>query len=114
MKFLARQALPLRGYDDENSNFSQLLKSRSEDFPDIQTWLDCNHYTYTSPEIQNEILQLMALSVLRNIAANIRTSDYFTIMADETTDISNREQLVVCIRWTDSDLEVHEDFIGLY
>ena len=35
-------------------------------------------------------------------------------MADETTDISNQEQLVVCMRWVDSELEVHEEFVGLH
>lgn len=34
-------------------------------------------------------------------------------MADETADISNKEQLVICLRWVDANLEVHEDFIGL-
>ena len=34
-------------------------------------------------------------------------------MADETADISNQEQLVICIRWVDEELVVHEDFIGL-
>ena len=27
---------------------------------------------------------------------------------------SNREQLVICLRWVDNCLEVYEDFIGLY
>jgi len=35
-------------------------------------------------------------------------------MVDETTDVSNREQVVLCIRWVSKDFEVHEDFIGLY
>lgn len=34
-------------------------------------------------------------------------------MADETADVYNLEQLVICIRWIDSHLEVHEDFVGL-
>ena len=35
-------------------------------------------------------------------------------MADETADISNKEQLVVCIRWVDENFAVHEDFIAMY
>ena len=36
-------------------------------------------------------------------------------MCDECTDASNKEQLVICIRWISNvDLEVHEDVIGLY
>ena len=34
-------------------------------------------------------------------------------MADETTDVSNKEQVVVCIRWVDSNITVHENFVGL-
>ena len=33
---------------------------------------------------------------------------------DETTDISNCEQVVLCLRWVDDDFNVHEDLIGLY
>ena len=35
-------------------------------------------------------------------------------MADETTDMSNREQVVLCICWVTKNFEVREDFIGLY
>ena len=35
-------------------------------------------------------------------------------MTDESADISNQEQLVVCIRWVDDDLTAHEEFIGLH
>ena len=36
------------------------------------------------------------------------------MMADETADVSNNEQLVICIRWVDEDLEVHEEFVGAH
>lgn len=36
------------------------------------------------------------------------------MIADETTDQSNKEQVVLILRWFDEALEVHEDFIGLY
>ncbi|KAL5514956.1 hypothetical protein EMCRGX_G000052 [Ephydatia muelleri] len=35
-------------------------------------------------------------------------------MIDETTDESNKEQVVICFRWVDDELDVHEDFFGLY
>ena len=35
-------------------------------------------------------------------------------MADECVDKSNREQLAICFRWVDSELQVHEEFVGLY
>ena len=35
-------------------------------------------------------------------------------MADECSDVANKEQFTICIRWVDQDLQDHEDFIGLY
>ena len=35
-------------------------------------------------------------------------------MVDETTDISNKEQLVFIIRRTDADFNVYEDFLGMH
>ena len=35
-------------------------------------------------------------------------------MADECADVTNEEQLVICFRWVDENLEVHEDFVGLH
>lgn len=35
-------------------------------------------------------------------------------MADETADVSNKEQLVICIRCVDNDLTAHEEFIGMH
>ena len=39
---------------------------------------------------------------------------WFAIMMDGTTDISNNEQLELCLRWVDDDLQVQEDFLGLH
>ena len=67
---------------------------------------------YTSHDIQNEILDIMALTVTREIGSVIRRASYYTIMADEITDASNREQVAVCFRWVDDDFECHEDFVA--
>lgn len=66
---------------------------------------------YTTTDIQNEMLQVMALKILRDVAAHIRKDGFFSIMVDETTDQSN--QVVIVIRHVDSDLNVQENFIGL-
>ena len=41
---------------------------------------------------------MMALKVLHGIASNIAESGYYSTMADESTDVRNIEQLVICIR----------------
>ena len=77
-------------------------------------WLKKKTDKYTSGEIQNEMLEVMALQVLRNLTLQLQESEFFSIMVDECTDSSNHEQLAICFWWVDHDLEVHEGFLGLY
>lgn len=56
----------------------------------------------------------MSLTILRDLAAQIRKSTFYSIMGDECTDVSNKEQFALCFRWVDDDICVHEDFFGLY
>ena len=53
--------------------------------------------------IQNETLKDMAMHILRPIVKNIKKSSYYSIMADETTYIINKEQFVMCIHWIHND-----------
>ena len=69
---------------------------------------------YTSPEIQNELLTLMCHAVLRVVATQLQQAEFFTLMTDECVDRANKEQLAICFRYVDKNLEVHEEFIGLY
>ena len=39
---------------------------------------------------------------------------FLTILADGTTDKSNQEQVTLFLRWVTDDLQVHEEFLGLY
>ena len=111
IQFLARQGLPLRGGNDSKDfNFYQLVLLRSENSAEI---LDRPRFKYTSPEMQNEILSIMALKVLREIVCQLQSLVY-TVMIDETTDISNTERVVLVFRWVDNALSAHEEFVGLY
>ncbi len=60
------------------------------------------------------MLGLMSHAIIRSIINKVQQADYFTIMIDECVDVSSKEQLTICIRYVDPDLEVHEEFIGLY
>ncbi len=56
----------------------------------------------------------MGISLLRNISTELQQSPYLTIMADETTDASNKEQVTLFLRSVSDTLEVNEEFLGLY
>ena len=69
--------------------------------------------TYTSNKIQNKILKLFSCEVLCQASSNIQSSPFLTVMADETTHISNHKQVVVCMKWVSANFKIQEDFIGL-
>ena len=106
--------LALRGDGDESdSNYIQLLQLRGEDDPKVLEWLKCRNEKYTCSESQDEMLQIMALSILRDLVHRIKSSVFYSIMTDETADASNREQIVIVIRHVSDDLVPHEEFTGL-
>ncbi len=80
----------------------------------MNNWLKKKTNKYTSHDIQNEILKVMAMRVLRNIGNSVQSSPFITILIDETTDTSNREQVTLVFRSVSDKLDVAEDFFGLY
>ena len=111
LQYLLRQGLAIRGHKDEESNLYQLLKLRCEDCPELSGWL--KKHQYMSHDIINELITLMGKAILRDLLVNIREANWFAILADETRDVSNHEQLSLSIRWVDKSYLIHEDFIGL-
>ena len=63
--------------------------------------------------MQNKILEVMADQVLAKIDLHLHDIPLYTITVDETTDASNQEQVVICIRWVNKLLEVSKDFIAM-
>ena len=112
LRFLLRQGLAVRGHSDtDEGNLYQLMKLQAAGSSQLQTWL--NDKKYQSPEIVNEQIQLMSKQVLRSLLINIKEQPFYGIIADETTDISGKEQLAISLRWVTSSYEIHEDLIGL-
>ena len=93
-------------------NLFQMMKTTAEDIPEILKWLELKHYQ--SPQIINEIVSLMGQDMLRGIIVKIREAGYFGLMAGETRDISNKEQLVICCHWVHESYNVHEDPLGIF
>ena len=66
IRFLARQGIALSGDADEtDSNFIQLRKLRGLDDLRIEPWLQHKTDKYVSHDVKNELLNVMAISVLR-------------------------------------------------
>lgn len=75
LRFLLRQGMAIRGHTEIEGNLIQLLLLRTEDVPQLKMW--CEDKKYLSPEIQNEMISLMGLSVLPRLLADIKTAGFF-------------------------------------
>lgn len=107
----------LRGREAEEGHVNQLLKVRCEDDPGLEKWLSTRKHDYTkSPKIQNEILNLFANSIIREIISSIHMLPLlqYSIIIDGTQDIEGTEQEAICVRYVDHDLVPHEVFLGFY
>ena len=127
IKTLGKQNLAFRGHrdsgnfleSDKNQNLGnfkavlQLLSSKDTEL--------FNHFEegsknaqYTSPKIQNEILNIISMLITSKIAQEIRDSFCFAISFDETPDVTHKEQMVLTVRYIDNKGKVKERFMGFY
>jgi hypothetical protein len=89
------------------------LLLRTDDSQELRNWLH-KKKTFTSVDIQDEILQMMADQLVRTLARTVRNRKFYGLIADETADISRMEQLAVCLRSVSDDLIVDEHLLGFY
>jgi Domain of unknown function (DUF4371) len=115
VRYLAQQGLSMRGHVDDNGNFIQLLQLLASNNADLQAYLASgSRRKFLSHENQNDILKMMNHAVLRQIIAKVNAVKFFSIIADETTDMSRMQQLSICLRWIDDEFCVHEDYVGMH
>jgi len=55
--------------------------------------------TYISRTVQNDIIECCGSVILDNILQRVRNSCYFSILFDETTDLSHTSQLSLAVRY---------------
>ena len=125
--FTAQQDIPQRNStkdrtdlgtasDVNRGNFLELLHLRCRDLPWLSFKLNENlkkHSQWLSPEIQNEIFDIAATLVRKAICKNVADAEVFSLIIDETTDISNTEHLVLCIRYLFQG-SIRESFVGFH
>lgn len=112
--YLTRQGMALRGHTDDNSNFYQLLKLRSNDSKELEGWLMRTKCKWISHEVQNEILSLLSQYVQTYLINQIKSAKYFSIIINETTDNTCTEQVSICFRIVDDNFNISELFLGFF
>ena len=93
VKYHAETNIPFQGENLEASNFYKTAKLRALDDEKFSVWIEKKREHFLHHEIQNEILKIMALQVLRKIVKDIQSCNFWALMSDETTDISVKVSL---------------------
>ena len=83
-------------------NLLQLMEFQRDAGDSSLNYILNNKSQYISPQIQNELLSIMYTQIRRDIASKM-AGKQFSVIADETTDCSNKEQLCIAVRFVDDD-----------
>ena len=130
IRFLSKQNLSFRGHvetikpkdtSNNSGNFIELTKLLSNYDPVLREHvvrcqnLNQGQQSYLSPQIQNELIDIMGQRVRKHILGDIEKAKYFSIIFDSTPDISHQDQLSQTIRYVKIDdqgkVEVKESFL---
>nr|CAI5861623.1 unnamed protein product [Callosobruchus analis] len=96
--------MPLRGKQADEGVLLDLLKLRidSGDNKLKSHFEKCRRNAiYTSPRIQNELINLCGEVIQENVISEVRKTMAYSILADETADVSGKEQLSIGVRFYD-------------
>ncbi|XP_025413148.1 52 kDa repressor of the inhibitor of the protein kinase-like [Sipha flava] len=111
--------MPLRGKTDETAIFNSLLKFRVDAGNTIlndHLQNSAANATYTSHRIQNELINICNEVLLEHIIKDVKESQFFSVIADESCDISGIEQLSLGVRFvhkmSTGKFCVREEFLG--
>ena len=115
MQFLVMNEMPLRGdkethgefFDEKDflccGKFVYLLQYTIRTDTHLKSIISCipENAKYTSPKVQNEIIDIMTIMVREKIANEIKAADAdcYTLKCDGTRDKNNDESLCIVIRF---------------
>ena len=120
------QNIALRGHRDNatdleednlhnHGNFWALLKFRVDSGDTVlQEHLTTSprNATYTSPKVQNQLINIISNQIQQKILEKVKTAQWFTVIADEVTDFSNKELMSLVLRYVDCDTgQAREDLM---
>ncbi|XP_022529426.2 zinc finger MYM-type protein 1 isoform X1 [Astyanax mexicanus] len=112
----ATQNIAQRGHNesadsDNKGNFMAILETIAKHDKTVKKRLTSIHNAkYTSKVIQNEVLSCLADMVRTKIIEEVKDSEVFSIMVDETKDVKKKEQISLVVRYYFSGA-VHESFL---
>ena len=113
-----RQDLALRGHHESQSssnrgNFLEILQVIAKHDRIVEDRIMCGprNATYTSAGVQNSILKILGDIVRNTVCNGVKKAEMFSLLVDETKDLSKKEQMAIVLRYVDSNGMLHEHFL---
>ncbi|XP_029767240.1 glucose-6-phosphate exchanger SLC37A1-like [Terrapene carolina triunguis] len=124
--FLSERNLAFRGSneklgDPSNGNFLGLFELLAKYDAVLSELLQRikkaeTHVQYLSPQIQNELIQLVASNIQEANIGQLKKAKYYSVILDCTPDVSHEEQMSVVLRFVEFNGEdgvnIREAFVG--
>ena len=123
-----KQGLAFRGHRDDHVNWAELEEDSSLNQGNfielVHFWAETDHVLssrlqnspanarYMSKTIQNDLIEVIGKCIRKDIIEEVKRSKYYTVIADEVTDASNKEQLSIVLHYVQVDV-VKKVFVGL-
>ena len=87
--------------EENQENFIEMVRFRAETDHVLRTHLDRapRNAQYTSKTIQNQLILIIGNYIRSEIIQEIKKAKFYTVLADELSDISNKEQLSISFRY---------------
>lgn len=119
LKFCSFQEIALRGHREVESKnrgiYVELLHLIGQYDTIVSERLQHGprNAIYTSHNIQDEIINLLAKQVRLAICNEVKEAGYYSIIVDESRDTAKQEQMSFVVRYFNtSDKKMHERFLG--
>ena len=107
-----------RGHDESSEstnkgNFLELTQFVANHDPVFKNKISnaAGNAKYLHSSIQNELLEILSNEVLQSARDEIAEAKFFSVLADETKDLSKKEQMSIIVRYIYKS-EIKEIFLG--
>ena len=120
LRFLLHQGLAFRGHDESDDslnkgNFLELLNWLAGNFEEVDRVVLKNapqNCKMTCHDIQQELIKCCAQLTTKLVIEDL-DGGHFAVLADESSDMYQNEQLAVCLRYVDKKGRAVVRFLGL-
>ena len=127
--FLGRNGLSFRGHRDDSKYhpdigefgtgqvglFVNLLNFRVRSGDSVlknHIETSSKNASYISKSTQNDLISCCGTVITQHIVEGVKVAKFFSIIADEACDSSNKEQMSLVLRFVDGSFTIREEFIG--